>query len=89
MSDSIFDKLKLQLEQQVWPGVYLFKFIVPNDSESVAKINAIFNESSDLVMHASRTGKYISVSVKELMLDVDSIIAIYEKASKIKGVISL
>lgn len=89
MSASIFDKLKLQLEQQVWPDVYLFKFIVPNDSESVAKINTLFNDSSDLVMHPSRTGKYMSVSVKELMLDVDSIIAVYEKASQIKGVISL
>jgi hypothetical protein len=89
MSESIFNKLKLQLEQQVWPDVYLFKFIVPNDSESVAKINTLFNESSDLVMHPSRTGKYMSVSVKELMLDVESIIAVYEKASQIKGVISL
>ena len=89
MSNPIFDKLKLQLEQQSWPDVYLFKFIVPNDSETVAKINAIFNESSDLVMHASRNGNYISVTVKELMLDVESIISVYDKASQIKGVISL
>ena len=89
MSNPIFDKLKLQLEQQSWPDVYLFKFIVPNDSETVAKINAIFNESSDLVMHASRNGNYISVTVKELMFDVESIISVYDKASQIKGVISL
>lgn len=89
MNNPIFDKLKLQLEQENWPGVYLFKFIVPNDPESVAKANALFNDSSDLVMHPSRNGKYISVSVKELMLNVDSIIAVYEKASQIKGIISL
>ncbi len=89
MVNPIFNNLKSQLEQQSWPDVYLFKFIVPNDSVSVAKINALFNESSDLVMHESRNGNYMSVSVKELMLDVDSIISIYEKASLIKGIISL
>jgi hypothetical protein len=31
----------------------------------------------------------MSLSVKELMLNVDSIIAVYEKASQIKGIISL
>ena len=89
MNNPIFDNLKLQLEQETWPGVYLFKFIVPNDSESVAKVNALFGDSSDLVMHASRNGKYMSISVKELMFNVDSIITVYEKASLIKGIISL
>jgi hypothetical protein len=89
MNDSIFDKLKVQLEQESWPNVYLFKFIVPNDPESVAKVNALFSDTSDLVMHPSRNGKYISLSVKELMLNVESIIAVYEKASLIQGIISL
>jgi hypothetical protein len=89
MNDPIFDKLKLQLEKENWPDVYLFKFIVPNDPESVAKVNALFSDTSDLVMHPSRNGKYMSLSVKELMLNVDSIIAVYEKASQIKGIISL
>jgi hypothetical protein len=40
-------------------------------------------------MHPSSQGTYISISAKELMLDVDSIIAKYEKASLIEGIISL
>jgi hypothetical protein len=87
--EGMFDKLKVQLEQLVWPDVYLFKFIVPNDSEKLARITALFNDSSDVVMHPSRNGNYISVSAKELMLDVDSIIQKYEQAAQIKGVISL
>jgi hypothetical protein len=87
--EGMFDKLKVQLEQLVWPDVYLFKFIVPNDSEKLARVTALFNDSSDVVMHPSRNGNYISVSAKELMLDVDSIIQKYEQAAQIKGVISL
>jgi hypothetical protein len=40
-------------------------------------------------MHPSRNGNYLSISAKELMLDVDSIIEKYTKAAQIKGVISL
>ena len=87
--EGMFDKLKVQLEQLVWPDVYLFKFIVPNDSEKLARITALINDSSDVVMHPSRNENYISVSAKELMLDVDSIIQKYEQAAQIKGVISL
>jgi hypothetical protein len=40
-------------------------------------------------MHPSKTGKYTSVSAKTVMMDVDSIIALYERAAEIPGVISL
>jgi hypothetical protein len=87
--DPVLEKLKIQLELQEWPDVYMFKFIVPNESDKVAQVTSLFNESADLVMHPSRTGKYISVSAKELMLDVDSILEKYIKAAKIGGLISL
>ena len=28
--DPVLEKLKIQLELQEWPDVYMFKFIVPN-----------------------------------------------------------
>jgi hypothetical protein len=87
--EDVFAKLKEQLELQEWPNVYLFKFIVPNDDEKLAKVTALFNDSSDIVLHQSKNGNYTSVSVKELMLDVNSIISKYEQAALIKGVISL
>ncbi len=87
--DEVLQKLRKQLELQEWPNVYFFKFIVPNDSHTVALVNALFDSSSEIAMHPSKNGKYISVSAKEMMLDVDSIIAKYEKASSIKGIISL
>lgn len=84
-----FNKLRAQLELQEWPNVYFFKFIVPNTSEMIAKVTALFSELSDISYHESKTGKFVSVSAKEVMTDVDAIIEIYEKASEIQGVISL
>lgn len=84
-----FDKLREQLELQEWPNVYFFKFIMPSESELIARITGMFGETAELAFHPSKTGKYTSVSIKEVMLDVDSIIKIYEEASKIKGVMAL
>lgn len=88
MSD-VYDKLREQLELQEWPDVFLFKFIIPNTSENLAMATALFNESSEITLHESKTGKFVSVGAKELMLDVDSIINVYKEASKIKGLIAL
>lgn len=84
-----FKKLREQLELQEWPSVYFFKFIMPSESELIAKVTSMFGETADLSFHPSKTGKYTSVSIKEVMLDVDSIIHIYKEAAKIKGVMAL
>jgi len=89
MSEDPFLKLKEQLELQEWPNVFLFKFIIPAEPETIAKTSAIFNEEADLTLHPSKNGKYVSISAKEMMLDVDSIIEKYRKAVKIKGLIAL
>ncbi len=87
--EDIFLKLRIQLEMEEWPNVYMFKFIVPNEPELVAQTTALFTEEAEMALNPSSTGKYISVSAKEMMMDVDSIIARYVEASKIKGIISL
>jgi len=86
----VFDKLKTQLKLMEWPSLYLYKFIVPNDNEIIAKVTSLFDhETSILSYHASGKGNYISISVKEVAVSVEQIIEKYEKAAEIKGVISL
>ena len=84
-----FDKLEEQLALQEWPSVYLFKFIVLNTEEKLAQATALFDETAVLQLQASKNGKYMSVSAKVLMLDVSSVMEIYQKAQKIEGIISL
>jgi len=89
MNLDAFQKLREQLELQEWPNVYFFKFIVPNSEEAIARTVALFSDLSELSFHESKTGKYVSVSAKEMMMDVDAIIQVYLKASTIEGIVSL
>ncbi len=84
-----YSSLRTQLELEEWPNVYMFKFIIPNSSEKIALTMELFNDSSDISMHESSSGKFVSITAKELMLDVDSIIKKYEEATKIKGLMAL
>ncbi len=84
-----YEKLREQLELQEWPNVFLFKFIVPNTSEKIALASALFDDSADLTLRPSSKGTYMSVSAKELMMSVDSIIEKYKSASRIEGLVAL
>ncbi len=81
------DSFKKTLEEEYkFPALYSFKFIVLSSLKN--KIisllpNAIINEK------LSKNGKYISVTLTQTMNNSSEIIYIYEKASKINGVISL
>ena len=87
------DKLKklreLLDEQNQWPAIFLFKFIVPSDADKVSELKQIFGESAEFSTRLSGKGNYTSVSIKEMMLDADSIFDRYRKASSIDGIIAL
>jgi hypothetical protein len=87
--DDVFAKLKAQLEEQSWPGVYFFKFIVPSDNQKISQVNALFDDTAEVSMKPSSNGKFTSVSIKTVMLSVDDILEIYRKAGEIEGIISL
>jgi putative lipoic acid-binding regulatory protein len=91
MSDADpFVKLKEQLEKESsWPLVYMFKFIIPADNKKLALVQNLFSSEAVISEKTSGKGNYISITVKEVMLDADSIISVYLLASKIEGVISL
>jgi hypothetical protein len=78
-------KEKLEGEH-VFPCLYLFKFIVPT-----AKQEELLNilPKGDISSKKSKGEKYISISVKSMVKSSDEIIAVYEKAYQIEGIISL
>jgi len=84
-----FESLKTQLEQTDFPQVYFFKFIVPNKNDNVARVSALYSSDTQVKMKPSSSGKFISMSAKQVMLSADEIIGIYKKASAIEGIISL
>lgn len=84
-----FDNLKVQLELLEWPRLYMFKFIVPNEPEMIAKVGHLFTGEAEMLMQPSKNGKYVSVTGKEVMMSVDAVLEVYYKAAEYKGVIAL
>lgn len=90
MKEDFYSNLKQKLEDQHnFPQPYLFKFIIPADNQKLALVEALFGEEAQVSTRQSSSNKYISISAKEVMISADSVIAVYKKAEKIEGIISL
>ena len=87
--EETLSRLRVQLELMDWPNVYFYKFIVPNETELVEKVRSLFDDTSEITFNRSKNGKFMSVSIKEVAIDVDSILEKYRQAATIKGIISL
>lgn len=91
MAKGVYDDLKIKLEESIksFPYVYMFKFIIKADNRTMAMVEAIFDNDADIHQKESAKGNYISITVKQVVMNVDEIISIYEKASAIEGVMTL
>jgi putative lipoic acid-binding regulatory protein len=89
--DEFWQNLREKLDTTgTWPQLYMFKFIVPADNQKIAQVENLFNcKEAQINMRHSRTGKYVSISAKEIMTNADAIIERYKKASEIEGLMAL
>ncbi len=88
--DEQFEKLRdLLNKENNWPMVYMFKFIVPADNKKIALVEAKFSDEAIILHKESTTGKYFSITVKEVMLNADSIISKYKEMEGIEGLMAL
>jgi len=83
------ETLKEKLNEQTWPAVYFFKFIVPSENEKISMVHSLFDDTADIKMRNSSSGKFTSIGIKTVMMDSESILEVYRKVSKIEGIISL
>ncbi|MCU0418371.1 MAG: DUF493 domain-containing protein [Cyclobacteriaceae bacterium] len=69
-----------------WPAVYTFKFIVPHGAEQQFRdlfpLHAISTKES-------KQGKYTSLTFEMTVSSSAAIVAVYEKASVVEGIIAL
>lgn len=89
--EAFYTKLKIQLDETTkFPADYLYKFIVPTDENQVQEVQSLFNKGGAIInTKKSKTGKYISVSIRLKITSSNEVIEYYKKAEKIKGIISL
>lgn len=88
MSDK-YEKLRTLFKDQKFPLVYPFKFIIVKDEKKMIQIKQIFDETAEISMRDSKNGKYLSITIKQMMLNTDDIIERYERMESIEGVITL
>jgi hypothetical protein len=88
-ADDSFANFKAKLESvQQFPDIYVFKFIIPGTDEKLAELKTYFPED-EFIQQASKTRKYVSITVKKWMQNADDVIAIYQQVGSIKEVIML
>lgn len=86
-----YAKLKQSLlETTEFPTKYMFKFIIPTDTEKFKIIEEIFDNLGAVIdSKPSKAGNYTSLTILVSMNDPDEIIEKYQEVSKVEGVISL
>ena len=90
LSNEAKDKLRSALEKvHEWPSVYMYKFIFEPEKERLDRVLALFPPESEILRKYSTGGKYLAITVKEVMLSADEVVARYDLASEIPGVITL
>jgi hypothetical protein len=90
-TEDFYLKLKDSLDATTkFPSEYLYKFIVPANGNQVVEIENLFKgKSAKFSTKESKTGKYISVSVKVKLNSSKEVISYYRLVEKIEGIISL
>ncbi len=84
-----FIKLRETLNKEGnWPKLYMFKFIVPAKNKEIALVESKFSDEAVITQKQSFNGNYISITIKEVMLDADSIIAKYKEMDGIEGLMA-
>jgi putative lipoic acid-binding regulatory protein len=89
-NDDKFNKLRELLNKEnSWPMVYMFKFIIPADNQKIALVESKFSDEAVILHKESTNGKYFSITVKEVMLNAESIISKYKEMDGIEGLMAL
>ncbi len=70
-----------------WPCTYMFKFIVPEHRSG--EIMNLFESRDEIYTRHSRNGKYVCVTAKCRVHSSEEVVAVYEAAAQVKGVLSL
>lgn len=90
LNDEAKDRLLGRLnEVHQWPSVYMFKFVLEPDAERLTALQALFPPESEVLRRFSSGGKYLSITIKEVMLSADDVVSRYEQVGAIGGVIML
>lgn len=72
-----------------WPTHYNFKFIYKSDPEILNQLKLLFPVDTEFKIKHSNKKKFESLNVSYMAQSADEVLDLYQKASKINGVMAL
>ena len=72
-----------------WPAEYMFKFIAPNQADRIGAVLAVFPDDVEVVRKSSGGGKYVSLTIREVVSSADAVFERYEAVGQIGGMFAL
>lgn len=82
--------LRAQLDaHHQWPSEYMFKFIAPNETNRIGAVLAVFPDDVQVERKSSGGGKYVSLTIREVMPSADGVFDRYEAVARIGGIFAL
>lgn len=90
-ADDFYLRFKEKLEEtHSFPTDYMFKYIVPSEQNIIARLHAIFeNSTANISMRDSKNGKFTSITIKVPVSDADDVVIYYRQAAAIEGIVML
>ena len=90
-SDNFYSRFKEQLlESQSWPGIYLFKFIVKNNSDESEQLKKhLKNYEGKIAVKSSSNNKFLTFTFEYYANSPSEVIDIYKGLEFIDNIISL
>ena len=90
MQDPDLEGLRKRLdEHHDWPSEYMFKFIAPNLPERVEAVLGVFPADVRVERRESGGGKYIALTIREVVHDADGVFDRYRAVHAIGGIFAL
>ncbi|MGQ1786727.1 MULTISPECIES: DUF493 family protein [unclassified Saccharicrinis] len=84
--DILLEKLK---ENNKWPLLYMFKFIVPNEDGKVKQVVSLLPKKGEILYKHTKNLKFVSITCTVKMSSPQSIVDVTSEVNKIKGIIAL
>jgi hypothetical protein len=78
-------KKKVESQHQ-FPGIYLFKFVIPHEirDEVVKSL-----PEGEMSFRSSSNNRYVSITLKVMVNTSDEVVEVYRNIYKFKGVVAL
>ena len=89
--EEFYSRFLQKLESsQKWPGKFMFKFILKENSKKIIQLKKIFTNKSVIYSKKNSSKKrFQSLSIRVNMKSAEEVVEFYKKASKLDGVICL